>query len=197
MKNIIVSITGTLESMQRSEAAKLINEKTNATFNKGVTLETNYLVATDFTSSKAKKAAKYGVDIINEKELLEFINSGEFPQNLKPIKPIRENKNLLNWKKDTIYYDLVDPIIIHFRYSDIKNEVSERMIILEALGVYKESYYFAGFNEGEYKTFRHDRMKILDAFYVKANSTVIIQNNKISFLVKNENDDLKTIEINI
>ena len=27
-------------------------------------------------------------------------------------------------------------------------------------------------------------MKILDAFYVKANSTVLIQNNKISFLVK-------------
>ena len=83
--SIIVTITGKLESMKRKEAAKLIRTRTNAVFKeRGVTYDTNYLVATDLSTLKAKRATAIGVKIITEKTMLRYIKKGKFPDNSKP-----------------------------------------------------------------------------------------------------------------
>ena len=63
--------------MERKEAAKLIETKTNAVFKRDITYDTNYLVATEFNTSKAKKAAAIGVAIISEKDMLRYIDKGK------------------------------------------------------------------------------------------------------------------------
>ena len=171
--SIIVSITGKLESMERKEAAKLIETKTNAVFKRDITYDTNYLIATEFNTSKAKKAAAIGVAIISEKDMLRYIDKGKFPVNSKPTRPVRDYSYLFNWEKNIKFYDLLKPIIIHFTYVDSKKEKSERMLQVNAVGKYDDRFYFAGFCEDEYKTFRSDRMLIHDMFDKK--------NNKIKF----------------
>jgi hypothetical protein len=81
-----IAITGTL-SMPRIEAATLIDSTSNARFHSDVTFETNYLVAAIFDSGKARKAAKIGVSIITEAEMMEYIQAGSFPENKTPEKP--------------------------------------------------------------------------------------------------------------
>ena len=85
--------------MERKEAAKLIETKTNAVFKRDITYDTNYLVATEFNTSKAKKAAAIGVAIISEKDMLRYIDKGKFPVNSKPTRPVRDYSYLFNWKK--------------------------------------------------------------------------------------------------
>lgn len=71
-KNFVV--TGTLNSMSRDKAAEKII-LLGGNFNSAITKNTNYLVAGDNVgSSKLKKAAQYGVNVINEDEFLKLIS---------------------------------------------------------------------------------------------------------------------------
>lgn len=70
------SITGTLESMSREEAADKIREN-GGEFQSSVGKSTDYLVAGDpskLGNSKREKAEKFGTKIIGEQELLALIN---------------------------------------------------------------------------------------------------------------------------
>src|ERR1035438_10871848 len=80
-----VAITGVL-SIPRKSAAELIETRTNARFADSVTYDVNYLVASRFDSNKARKAAKIGVAIISEVDLMNYIQKGEFPENQKPVR---------------------------------------------------------------------------------------------------------------
>ena len=80
--SVIVRITGRLKSMKRKEASNLINKKTNAVFKeKGLTHDTNYLVATNLKTLKYKRAISIGVKIISEKQMISYIKKGIFPDN--------------------------------------------------------------------------------------------------------------------
>lgn len=66
-------ITGTLESMSRDEAAERIRAL-GGTFQTSVARDTTYLVAGGkIGASKLAKARSYGIDIIDEKRLLEIL----------------------------------------------------------------------------------------------------------------------------
>ena len=64
-------ITGTLPSMDRKEAAALI-EKFGGKVSGSVSKKTNYLVAGEAAGSKLAKAQSLGVTIIDEAELLKM-----------------------------------------------------------------------------------------------------------------------------
>ena len=67
-------ITGTLESMNREEAAEKV-EKLGGKFQKTITKDTTYLVAGGKVgASKLTKAEKLGVKIIGEQDFLRLIN---------------------------------------------------------------------------------------------------------------------------
>lgn len=67
-------ITGTLENMSRDQAADKIREL-GGTFQSAIAKDTTYLVIGQKTgSSKLKKAQSYGVEIIDEAELLKILN---------------------------------------------------------------------------------------------------------------------------
>jgi len=66
-------ITGTLESMGRNEAADKIRQL-GGTFQSSVTKNTTYLVmGAKAGASKAQKAEKLGVTVIDEQRLMELI----------------------------------------------------------------------------------------------------------------------------
>ena len=68
-------VTGSLDSMGRDEAAELIRSK-GGVFQSSVGKDTDYLAAGENVgSSKLEKAKKYGTKIIDEKELLELLDS--------------------------------------------------------------------------------------------------------------------------
>ena len=94
-----VCVTGTLAGFTREEAKAAI-EGLDAEFSKTVTLDTNYLVAAALTSNKAKKALRFGVEVITEAEFEEFLDAGAFPENKLPDQPKRKNNFPdLNWQK--------------------------------------------------------------------------------------------------
>lgn len=66
-------ITGTLPTMKREEAAKLI-EDNGGKVSSSVSKKTDYLLAGDKAGSKLDKATALGVKIINEDDLLNMIN---------------------------------------------------------------------------------------------------------------------------
>ena len=65
-------ITGTLPSMSRADAEKLITSN-GGKVSGSVSKKTNYLLAGDKAGSKLDKAQKLGVKIISENELLQLI----------------------------------------------------------------------------------------------------------------------------
>ena len=67
-------LTGTLESMTRSEAGELI-EKNGGKVSSSVSKKTSYVVAGEEAGSKLKKAQQLGVSVIDEKTLINMINS--------------------------------------------------------------------------------------------------------------------------
>jgi hypothetical protein len=79
MPQVKVAITGSL-SMPREEAIRLIEGKTNAAYSKSASWDTSYLVATRTDAGKAASAAKRGIMVIDEHQMIEFIECGEFPQ---------------------------------------------------------------------------------------------------------------------
>jgi DNA ligase (NAD+) len=66
--------TGALETMKRKSAEKLVTDR-GGTIAGGVSKTLTYLVTNDTSSgsSKNKKAADLGIDVITEKEFLELI----------------------------------------------------------------------------------------------------------------------------
>ncbi len=66
-------LTGTLPTMKRSEAAKLIEENGGKT-SSSVSKKTSYVVAGEEAGSKLTKAQSLGITIISEQELLDMLN---------------------------------------------------------------------------------------------------------------------------
>ncbi len=67
-------LTGTLESMTRSQAQELI-EKNGGKVSSSVSKKTSYVVAGEEAGSKLTKAQKLGVEIVDENYLIKLINS--------------------------------------------------------------------------------------------------------------------------
>lgn len=72
LKGLTFCITGTLPTMGRSEAAKLI-EDNGGKCTGSVSKKTNYLVAGEAAGSKLEKARNLGISIITEEELLTMV----------------------------------------------------------------------------------------------------------------------------
>ena len=70
----ILVITGTLPTLKRSEAKKLI-EQAGGTVTNSISRKTNYLVVGENAGSKLAKAQQIGIPQLNEKQLLELLNS--------------------------------------------------------------------------------------------------------------------------
>ena len=77
-KNVTFCITGPLK-MRRVDVIQEVQNKTNARWISGVSKNTDYLVSARTDTVKAKNAKKFGTKVINESQLVAFINKGEFP----------------------------------------------------------------------------------------------------------------------
>jgi len=71
---MVFVITGTLPSLSRENAKKLIEMHGGKTTD-SVSRKTSYLLLGENPGSKLEKATSLGVEVIGEKELLELINS--------------------------------------------------------------------------------------------------------------------------
>lgn len=151
-----IAITGTL-SMPRNEAVKLIESRTNATFSPSVTYETNYLVAARFDTNKARKAAEIGVTVISERDMLEFIEAGAFPQNKLPDRPTHIHRS--NFPEIT-WHELYDPEhIVLLEYQDADGASSLRYVAVACKGIGSNGVeYLGGYDAERFKTFRVDRI---------------------------------------
>jgi DNA ligase (NAD+) len=67
-------ITGTLPTLQRSEAKTLI-QKAGGKVTDSISSQTNYLVAGEKAGSKLAKAEKLSVSVIDEAELLKMLEA--------------------------------------------------------------------------------------------------------------------------
>jgi DNA ligase (NAD+) len=67
-------LTGTLPTLKRSEASKLIEDAGGKT-SSSVSKKTNYVVAGEEAGSKLTKAQNLGVTIITEEQLLEMLSN--------------------------------------------------------------------------------------------------------------------------
>ena len=70
----IFVLTGTLSSMGRSEAKRLI-ESYGGRVASGVSNSTNYLISSGENSTKQRKALELGIKILSESEFLEMLKS--------------------------------------------------------------------------------------------------------------------------
>ena len=72
-------ITGALEKFKSIDAIVEIHNKTNARFVSGVSSQTDYLISSRKDTNKAKRAKAFGTQVIDEAEMIAFINAGNFP----------------------------------------------------------------------------------------------------------------------
>ena len=155
-----VAITGVL-SMPRKSAAELIETRTNARFADSVTYDVNYLVASRFDSNKARKAAKIGVAIISEVDLMNYIQKGEFPENQKPVHP--EFRDPFRVDEITWTEEILPERVCFLEYSDNQNVVTQRYIRLSCKGLGSNGHnYLGAFDNEGFKTFRADRILRLE-----------------------------------
>jgi DNA ligase (NAD+) len=75
LKNTTFVLTGSLASMTRSDAQRMI-ENNGGKVTSSVSQNTSYLVAGENPGSKIKKASNIGVNIISEDQLVKLINDG-------------------------------------------------------------------------------------------------------------------------
>ncbi len=151
-RRMTVAITGTL-SRPREELAKLISATRNARFVSTLARDTDYLVGARFDTTKAHNAARFGVTIIPESELLSYLAAGEFPQRQ------HRNTHVMNWPEIT-WRETVDNPVAHFlRYSGADGEATERFVVITRYGTSQIGIeYFEGFDGIRMKTFRKDRV---------------------------------------
>jgi hypothetical protein len=152
-----VAITGTL-SRPRHEIVALIESKTNARFSEHVTYETNYLVASRFDTIKARRAAKLGVKVVTERDMMGCIEPTPLP-----VKPP------LNWHPvdlDAIEYETIEqfaqPRVYYLKYKNSGGEESERFILAMERVKSGSHEYLAGYDHDCYKTFRLDRIEKME-----------------------------------
>ena len=157
-----VAITGTL-SRPRHEIVALIESKTNARFSEHVTYETNYLVASRFDTIKARRAAKLGVKVLTEQDMMGFIERGHFEPTPLPVKPPS------NWRPidlDAIEYETIEqfpqPRVYYLKYRDSEGRESERFILAMERVKSGSHEYLAGYDHECYKTFRLDRIEKME-----------------------------------
>ena len=72
-------ITGALDGLKRIDAIVMIHNKTNARFVSMVSKNTDYLISSRKDTNKAKRARKFGTQVIDQAEMMTFIKSGNFP----------------------------------------------------------------------------------------------------------------------
>ncbi len=72
LANLTFVLTGTLDTLKRSEAAKIIQENGGKVSN-NVSSRTDYVLAGDSPGSKLEKARNLGIKIINEKDFFSLI----------------------------------------------------------------------------------------------------------------------------
>ena len=72
-------ITGALDKMKRIDAIVMIHTKTNARWVSMVSKNTNYLISSRKDTNKAKRARKFGTQVIDQAEMMAFVKSGKFP----------------------------------------------------------------------------------------------------------------------
>ena len=72
-------ITGALDGLKRIDAIVMIHNKTNARFVSMVSKNTDYLISSRKDTNKAKRARKFGTQVIDQSEMLAFVKSGKFP----------------------------------------------------------------------------------------------------------------------
>jgi hypothetical protein len=142
--------------MPRKEAAALIDSTANARFYPEVTFETNYLVAAIFDSGKARKAAKIGVSIINEAEMMECVKIGRFPDNKTPQRPPHVNNF-----PEIVWSKKFSPAVTYYvEYEEGNGVVTQRYISVTCEGRATNGNDYVGAYDGEwFKTFRRDRFR--------------------------------------
>ena len=72
-------ITGALDKMKRIDAIVMIHTKTNARWVSMVSKKTDYLISSRKDTNKAKRARKFGTQVIDQAEMVSFVKSGKFP----------------------------------------------------------------------------------------------------------------------
>jgi len=155
-----VAITETL-SIPRKSAAELIETRTNARFADSVTYDVNYLVASRFDPNKARTAAKMGVAVISESELMDYVQKGEFPENQKPIRP--EFHDPFRVDEITWTEEIQPERVCFLEYSDNEGVATQRFIRLCRKGRGSNGHnYLGAFDNDRFKTFRTDRVVRLE-----------------------------------
>ena len=71
-------ITGSL-GMKRIDAIVLIHNKTNCRWVSMVSKNTDYLISSRKDTNKAKRARKFGTQVIDQGEMMAFVKCGKFP----------------------------------------------------------------------------------------------------------------------
>jgi hypothetical protein len=155
-----VAITGAL-SIPRKSAAELIEARTNAKFADSVTYDVNYLVAARFDTNKARKAAKIGVAIISEAELMDYIQKGVFPESQKPVRPEFHDPFRVD---EIVWTEEIHPERVCFlEYTDDEGVETQRFIRTCCRGRGSNGYdYLGAFDNERFKTFRTDRVLRLE-----------------------------------
>lgn len=72
LEGLTFVITGTLPTLSRTEAAKLI-ENNGGNVSSGVSKKTSYLLAGEDAGSKLTKATELSINIISQEELMEML----------------------------------------------------------------------------------------------------------------------------
>ena len=65
--------------MKRIDAIVMIHNKTNARWVSMVSKNTDYLISSRKDTNKAKRARKFGTQVIDQAEMMAFVKSGKFP----------------------------------------------------------------------------------------------------------------------
>jgi DNA ligase (NAD+) len=73
---LVFVVTGTLPSLKRDEAKRLI-QQAGGKVTETVSSQTNYLLAGEKAGSKLAKAEKLGIEVISEAELMAMIAGSE------------------------------------------------------------------------------------------------------------------------